>query len=243
MGNYVEIHAGHRDRMYDKLLNSPDSLSEHEYLEVLLFSFIPRKNTNPIAHKLLRTFGSLSGVFNASAKELMTVDGIGKSVATKIVAVGKIFQRVKDKKEKTFTWSSVLAHGGEMLGWFDYDNYEKVVVVLINGNDDEIFKLSFDGSTESTVDASISDIVNAIALYKPKKIVVVHNHPSGNVQPSKVDDYTTYRLYFLCKLHGVKLKDHIIVYKNEIFSYSLSNRLAMIEKSAELNDIIKIIKE
>ena len=108
MGNYVEIHAGHRDRMYDKLLNSPDSLSEHEYLEVLLFSFIPRKNTNPIAHKLLRTFGSLSGVFNASAKELMTVDGIGKSVATKIVAVGKIFQRVKDKKEKTFTWSSVL---------------------------------------------------------------------------------------------------------------------------------------
>lgn len=243
MDNNVEIHAGHRERMYDKLLNSPDSLSEHEYLEVLLFAFLPRINTNPLAHKLLRTFGSLNGVFNASAKELMSVDGIGKSVATKIVAVGKIFQKVNTNKEKTFTWSSVYSHSGEMLGWFDDENSEKVILVLINGNDEEIFKLSFDGSDENAVDASISEIVNAFALYKPKKVVVVHNHPSGNVQPSKIDDHTTYRLSLLCKIHGVKLKDHIIVCKNEIFSYLLSNRLDMIDKSTKLNDIINIIKE
>lgn len=243
MDNLSEIHAGHRDRMYNKLLVSPDSLSEHEYLEVLLFSFIPRKNTNPIAHKLLKTFGSLNGVFNASAKELMTVYGIGKSVASKIVAVGKIFQKINVKNEKPFTWSSVSAHGGEIIRWFNKDDYEKFVVVLINGNEDEIFKISFDGSSKSSVDASISDIVNAFALYKPKKIVVVHNHPSGNVQPSKVDDYATVRLYLLCEIHGVKLKDHIIVYGNEIFSYLLSNRLSEIGQSAEINDIIKIIKE
>lgn len=243
MDKFLDIHAGHRERMYDKLLISPNSLSEHEYLEVLLFSFIPRKNTNPIAHKLLRTFGSLSGVFNASVAELMTVDGIGKSVACKLVAVGKIFQRIKEKKERTFSWSSVSAHGGEIINWFENGDNEKFVVVLINGNDDEIFKISFDGTTKSAVDASISDIVNAFALYKPKKIVVVHNHPSGNVQPSKVDDYATVRLYLLCEIHGVKLKDHIIVYGNEIFSYLLSNRLTEIGRSADINDIIKIIKE
>ena len=243
MDKFSDIHAGHRERMYDKLLVSPASLSEHEYLEVLLYSFIPRKNTNPIAHKLLKTLGSLNGVFNASPVELMTVDGIGKSVACKLVAVGKIFQKVNTKKEKTFSWCSVSSHAGEIINWFDINDYEKFVLVLINGNDDEIFKISFDGTSKSSVDASITDIVNAFALYKPKKIVVIHNHPSGNVQPSKIDDYATLRLYLLCEIHGVKLKDHIIVYGNEIFSYLLSNRLTEIGRSADINEIIKIIKE
>lgn len=243
MDEYLGIHAGHRERMYDKLLVSPDSLSEHEYLEVLLFAFIPRKNTNPLAHKLIRTFGSLSGVFNASAKELMSIDGIGKSVASQIVAFGKILQKVNTNKEKTFTWSSITAHSSEIISWFENQEFEKFILVLISANDKEIAKISFDGSSVGSVDASIAEIMHAIAIHKPKKIVIAHNHPSGNVQPSSVDDYATMRLKVICAFHGIQLKDHVIVYGNEVFSYMLTDRLSKVGKLANIDNIIRNIKE
>ena len=70
------MHEGHRKRMYEKLKNG-DGLYDHEILEILLFNAIPRKNTNPVAHELIKTFGSLSGVFAAEPERLMTVDGVG----------------------------------------------------------------------------------------------------------------------------------------------------------------------
>ena len=68
-------HDGHRDRMRERILTSGiSSLQSHEILEYLLYAFIPRKNTNDIAHALIEKFGSLSGVLNADAKALLEVE-------------------------------------------------------------------------------------------------------------------------------------------------------------------------
>lgn len=72
------IHSGHRRRMTERFLKYPDSLSEHEVLEIMLYSALPRKDTNPLAHKLLRTFGSLKNVLSADAEVLKSVDGVGE---------------------------------------------------------------------------------------------------------------------------------------------------------------------
>ena len=71
------MHEGHRERLISKLIANTDSLSSHEVLEILLFYSIPRKNTNGLAHKLLDTFGDLSGVFSANYDALIAVEGIG----------------------------------------------------------------------------------------------------------------------------------------------------------------------
>ena len=68
-------HGGHRERMRKRFKESGNfkGFSEHEILEMLLFYIVPRKNTNDIAHELIKKFGSLNSVLNASVEELSSV--------------------------------------------------------------------------------------------------------------------------------------------------------------------------
>ena len=78
------LHKGHRERLRQSYIeNGPDGMHEHQLLELLLTYAIPRRDTNPIAHRLLdkSAFGSLWEVLNAGPKELMAVEGIGESAA------------------------------------------------------------------------------------------------------------------------------------------------------------------
>ena len=76
---YSNLHEGHRSRMIKRLLNDADNLSDHELLEVLLYPVIPRKDVNPLAHKLILVFGSLKNVFYADEKQLLSVTGVGQN--------------------------------------------------------------------------------------------------------------------------------------------------------------------
>ena len=78
----------HRERMYARLLEFPDSLRDYEILETLLFFAIPRKDTKPIAKELLNTFGSLQNVLDADPKLLTSVNGVGERTASFIKLQG-----------------------------------------------------------------------------------------------------------------------------------------------------------
>ena len=86
-----QIHLGHRERMRRKLIAyGAEIFDTYELLEMLLYSVIPVRDTNPIAKRLLMTFGSLDGVLSASAEELMTVDGVGATTASYLATVGAL---------------------------------------------------------------------------------------------------------------------------------------------------------
>ena len=77
-----KVHAGHRARMKERFMKEGLSgFSEHEVLELLLMFAIPQKDVNPLAHALIRRFGSLSAVLEASPAELMRVAGVGQNAA------------------------------------------------------------------------------------------------------------------------------------------------------------------
>lgn len=89
-----QLHKDHRSRLrkrYEE--NGLDSFEDHNVLELLLFYAIPRRDTNPAAHRLISKFGSLSGVFSASVEELQTVEGIGKSSAEYLALVRETGRR------------------------------------------------------------------------------------------------------------------------------------------------------
>ena len=72
------IHQGHREKMRQRFLKSGlESFADHEALELLLYYAIPRRDTNPIAHRLMERYGSLTAVLSAPAEDLKKVEGIG----------------------------------------------------------------------------------------------------------------------------------------------------------------------
>ncbi|MGI6193668.1 MAG: UPF0758 domain-containing protein, partial [Christensenellales bacterium] len=87
---------GHRQRLRDRFQEfGPDALKDHELLELLLFFSIPRRNTNPVSHALLRRFGSLSGVLAASEIDLRSVDGVGDGTALFLRLVNEVARRAR----------------------------------------------------------------------------------------------------------------------------------------------------
>ena len=232
------MHAGHRQRMIEKLLYNPDSFADHELLEVLLFFAVPRVNTNHIAHDLIRMFGSIKGVFHASPKELMSVNGVGKKVATELIAVGKIFDRVTNRKEKEIKFGFSYEHNKQQindyfLGCVD----EKLVIMFLS---EKLFKtdeLVYAGDSNHVV-GDIKEIAKMLAIHKPKFIIVAHNHPSGDVNPSHADDVATAQLCLICEAHGIQFLDHVIVSGYNSYSYFLAKKLETIKEISNIDKLL-----
>ena len=88
------IHAKHRDRLRQQFLDGEENaLNDIQLLEMLLFYAIPRKDTNPIAHRLMSEYGSLSGVLDAAYEDILDVEGIGEISAALLKTVPEIARR------------------------------------------------------------------------------------------------------------------------------------------------------
>ncbi len=238
MDQSKNLHEGHRERLINRFLENPDGTADHELLEILLFSMIPRKDTNLIAHKLLNTFGGLYGVFNASAPALMTIDGVGKRVASEIVVVGKIVAKLLEiKKPPNPTMRSFYQIKNYIVEDFEGLYEEKFIMYLLDGKYRKIVGVEFDDKSISSVTAEVSDVAKALAIHNGRYAIIAHNHPSGNVEPSLIDDATTKKLSALCSLHGVDLLDHVIIHETTAFSYYQEGRLEKLKQAAALGKI------
>lgn len=237
MNERENLHSGHRERMTEKLINSPDSLSEHELLEVLLYSFIPRKDTNEISHRLLRTFGSIENLLNADPKDIAVVDGIGKTTASRLVLCGKILDNIEKQKSKKSNrpMRSFFDNKEEFINFFKGLKHEKFVIYLLDKRFYKITTIEFSNQDRIAVSGDIPEIAKIVALNKPTYALLAHNHPSGNKLPSDKDDEATAKLNLTFSLHGVTLIDHVIATKDDAYSYHLSGRLDYIKKNYVLN--------
>ena len=96
-------HDGHRKRLKARFIKSGlDDFEPHNVLELLLFYSVPRKDTNPLAHRLINRFGSLSGVFDAKPEELMKVDGVTENTAVLISMIPQAARKYLEDKGLNF---------------------------------------------------------------------------------------------------------------------------------------------
>ena len=94
MQSVQNVHEGHRERMRLRFAaDNGESMATHELLEMLLYTVIPRCNTNEVAHALLKRFQTLNGIFEASIADLMQIDGIGKNSAIQIKLINTLIRR------------------------------------------------------------------------------------------------------------------------------------------------------
>lgn len=205
-------HKGHRLRLrkqYRK--NGIESLLPHQCLELLLFYSIPRSDTNAIAHNLLDTFGSLSGVFNASFEELKTVEGVGDNTATLIKFIPQLYSEYASSVYS----AAALGNQEEMCKFFISQFYGLNVEVLRIACLDDNMKIKSNmklatGSGDS-VEFDIRKIVDVVLHSGCSKCIIAHNHPHNDSAPSQEDIRFTNELKDILASMGITLVEHVIV--------------------------------
>ncbi len=224
-------HDGHRDRVREKIRNHGLlNFQDHEILEYFLFSFVPRKDTNVIAHNLIKEFGSLANVLNTEPCHLAQVDGMTENASIFLSSMPDLlrryYQSVNEQKidlrgrEKAINLLKPLFVGKKV---------EEVYAVALDNNDRLIRCSKIGSGATNMVDLTYRDIVDFSYKNSASTIILAHNHPSGSVEPSVNDIKMTRELLFLLKNIEVELVDHYIFSSgNQHFSFEengLINRM------------------
>lgn len=207
------MHEGHRSRLKKKfLLNDMDYFEDHEALELILFYAIPRKNTNDVAHNLLKKFGSVDQILDAPIKILQEVEGVGESAAILIKSISSIIRIYLERKYSDSNNCLSLPNlNDKLMLKFTSRIEEMIAIALIDAKG----KLLYDGiiskGSVNSVDIYVRKIIELIVLYNASSVILAHNHPSGLALPSESDVETTKRLNVIFKIMNIKFLDHIIV--------------------------------
>ncbi len=228
------IHEGHRDRLRNRFLKEGlDNFQDHNVLELLLFYGIPMKDTNKEAHELINTFGSLSSVFDATYEELCEVKGIGEKTATLIKLMPALFRKYEMDKLNV---DGAVLNTSELCAkyvskFFKGLTEEHLYLLCLDGNCEVICFEQISEGTLNTAPVNVNKIVEIAMKSRAINLILVHNHPSGVVAPSKSDTNTTMAMVdILCKI-GLRLSDHIIIgHGDDYFSYRHSKKWAGIFK-------------
>ena len=218
------IHEGHRKRMKERFMKSGlDDFAPHNVLEFLLFYSIPRGDTNPIAHRLIDAFGSLSGVFDATPEELMKVSGVGESTAILISMIPQMARKyLEDKADAVNVVGGCGDIGAYLLPKFVGRTNEALIMVSID-NKNKVISCSV--VAEGTVDSakvSRRKVMEEAMKVKATRVILAHNHPRGVAVPSAEDVAMTREIGRLFAQVGIELVDHIIIADDDYVSMAAS---------------------
>lgn len=206
-------HGGHRQRLRKRLReHGLESFEPHVALELLLTYAIPRRDTNELAHTLIRHFGDLRGVLEARVEELERVPGMGEHAASLLHMMPGLFalyaqtdpaipkQIVSTEEARRFVLPRFVGATNEQL------------LVVFLGNKNQVLASEFlqEGSLAS-VSINTRQIVERAVHNRATGILLAHNHPQGFAIPSQEDIAATLRLRDVLGPMQVKLLDHIIV--------------------------------
>lgn len=221
------IHQGHREKMRQRFLVSGlESFADHEALELLLYYAIPRRDTNPIAHRLIERYGSLSAVLAAPVEDLKRVEGIGENAAILLLAAGQIGRKARlSDPERSRPLTSVEAVGAYLLEQFAGELHEVLFQLCLDRKGKLLAcKRLTDGGAASAV-LDIRKVVENAILTSASTVILAHNHPSGIALPSDEDCTATTRAARALDIIGVTLADHIIVADGDFVSMAQSGYL------------------
>jgi DNA repair protein RadC len=195
------------------------ALSSQELLQLILGRGIAGESVAVTAQKLLAQFGSLQKLSEASIEELSSIKGIGLAKATQIKAAFEIGRRVStqtlDYKSKELTDPEKVYH----LIKSKLKDYHKehFYMIALNSRNHSISEISV-GSLNSSIVHPREVFAEAIKS-KAASVILVHNHPSGDPEPSEDDLMITKRIVEAGKIMGIDVLDHVIITKNKIFSF------------------------
>ncbi|HQP30689.1 MAG TPA: DNA repair protein RadC [Deltaproteobacteria bacterium] len=216
-------HDGHRARLRRRFLEQGlDGFDDHQVLELLLTYAIPRSDTNPVAHALMRRFGTLSAVLEADPRDLATVEGMGENAAA--------FLSLLPQATRRYFLDRVRQERPRLD---DPDKGTRYLMALMAGRSEEVFYiLCLDTQCRVIYPALVSEgtvkeahvhprhVVQEALAHKAAAVILAHNHPSGALKPSLQDHQITRVLVQAFEPLDIKVLDHIIIAGEESYSFA-----------------------
>ena len=204
---------GHRARLRARLFEGgPDALLDHELVEYLLGLAIPRRDTKPLAKKLLAEFGGIGRLLSADPKRIAKVGKISESAAATLKIAHAAANRMMEANAKA---QPVLGSWQALLDYLRVDMaheaIERVRVLFLNSKN---MLIANEPMWEGSVDESavhIREVLKRALDLHATAIIIVHNHPSGDPTPSRQDINLTRDLVEAAKHLKIQVHDHVII--------------------------------
>lgn len=190
------------------------NLSDEELISLVLVSGDTKVAVSSLAKQLLATF-PLEKLSSQSVKKLTKISGIGVAKATKIMAAVELGRRsLQPKRERVVNPLSVLNH----VDHIRRKSREHTICLYLNGRHELLQQetIAIGGLNYSLIEAR--DVFGPALSLPAASVILIHNHPSGSIQPSEEDLFVTNKLIQAGGLLGVTLLDHLIVTKNSYAS-------------------------
>jgi DNA repair protein RadC len=206
------------------LIDGIQSLSNAEVVAMILGSGSRRESAVSLAARILATRGEgLSFLAEATAQELCEISGIGEAKACALLAAVELGKRITVAKVKRGRYvKSPEDICNLLMGELRYKQQELVYVVMLNIKNEIIAVENVSKGSLKTAGVS-AGLIFATALKRGAySVVLVHNHPSGRLEPSEGDIKTTEKMIEGGRLLGVKVSDHIIIAGDKYVSLRLS---------------------
>ncbi len=213
---------GHRKRLRERFIRSGlAGFHDYEIVELLLTLGSPRKDCKAAAKEAIKRFKTLRGVLEAPPEELQQIDGIGSHNAFGIRLVQEVGREFL--KEKVID-KPIFQSAQEV---FDYlyhsmrDLKKELFKVIYLNSQNQIIEIAdiFQGTVNSSF-VSPREIMESAIKHNATSLIFVHNHPSGNPEPSRNDKEVTRDLVYAGSTMQIKVLDHIIIGDNRFFSFA-----------------------
>jgi len=217
-----DIQQGHRKRLREKFVKSGlAGFQDYEIVELLLSLGTPRRDCKQQAKEAINRFKTLRGVLEAPPEELKRIEGIGAHSAFGIRLVQEVAREFLKSKilDRPFYKSSrevfdYLYHSMRDL------KHEVFKVIYLNSQNQIIDTIDlFEGTVNSSA-VSLREVMEGAIKYNAASLIFVHNHPSGNPEPSTSDKELTRDLVFVGMILQIKALDHIIIGEDNYFSFA-----------------------
>ena len=222
-GGKTPLYAGHRQRLRERFRKGGlAGFADYEVIEMLLTLAIPRGDTKPSAKALLARFGGLRGVLDAPLVDLQSVKGVGEVAAANLSFVRAVatlyLQEASEGKDVLQDPERLSDFWRAKLGMLKHEAFAVAYV-------DSARRLLRDGVEvlqEGTIDRAAvypRRVVESALRRQAAGLILAHNHPNGNVQPSEHDKLITRAIVLAAETVSVRILDHIIVSQQETFSF------------------------
>lgn len=213
-------YTGHRARLRERFLSAPEALPDYELLEIILFPAKPIGDVKPLAKRLLAEFGTLSNLMHAERRALMSVSGVNDAAVAAIKAVevasARLLREEVKKKPVIQSWAALLDYAKQNLG---HKKHEEFHVLYL----DRKFGLIADEMQQKgTVDQAAvypREVVKRALELGASGLILMHNHPTGDVTPSKADVDITKQIIAAAKPLSISVHDHLIIGADKHFSF------------------------